>query len=57
MHSDLQQKLEQHASEDAFFSTLSLAQLQHLQHLLSSGMNDKRVQLAVWTREDEMATE
>jgi len=51
----LQQKLAQHQSEEVFFAQLSLGQLQHLKQLLRDGLDDKRVLLAIFNREDELA--
>ena len=49
----LQQKLEQHQREEVFFASLSDGQLQFLRDLLQQDLTAKRVQLAIWNREDE----
>lgn len=49
------QKIEQHQSEEVFFAQLSMGQMQHLKQLLENGLTEKRVLLAIWNREDELA--
>jgi len=52
MHASLRDRIQQHSREEVFFSSLSDGQLQFLFDLLKNGMDAKRVQLAVWNRED-----
>lgn len=49
----LRESIQQHYREEVFFASLSDGQLQFLQDLLVHGLDAKRVQLAVWNREDE----